>query len=119
MTYSITYPGGSLPTPASIVHPSHDQTATSGTIVHELMSGAIAYTLRQGTTSKGKLTLSYTTQAAAKTAYSQLLLATVYTYTNDAPSFTVKFVVAGDIELTQPTAGGNVWTLAIPIREVS
>lgn len=119
MTYSITYPGGSLPTPASIVHPSHDQTATSGTIVHELMSGSIAYTLRQGTTSKGTLTLTYTSQTTAKTAYEQLLLATVYTYTNDAPAFTLKFVTTGDIELKQPTAGGNVWTLTIPIREVT
>lgn len=119
MPITITYSGGSLPTPSSVVYPSHDLSAGSGTIVHQLMNGATAYTLRQGSSSSATMQLTYTSLSTAKTAYQTLLLAAVFTYSNDNPTYSLKFVVTDTVELKQSIAGGSIWTITMSVREVT
>lgn len=118
MPTTITYTGGTLPTPSTVMFASHDWDAETGTIIHELMGGGITYTLRNASTNSATLHLAYSTYSDAKTAYSALKTASVFSYTNTDSSVTMSFVVAGTMQLRQSVEGGSWWTVECDIREV-
>lgn len=127
MALSITYAGGTVPAPTIALSGTQDPTRQASSVTHELMTGQLAFTLRQAKPAEFTIVLIYaaanqpagTNYTTAKTALAALSLPTVYTYTNTDPALTLKFIVTGALRLQQAENGGDAYRLEIDAREVT
>ena len=119
MTVTITAGSLTIPAPAMVLEASQDRHSTAANVFHDLIGGGLAVTLRAAQARTGELKLLYATRAAADETEVALRSATLLTYADTDPEFTLRFAVDGTISLAQAAIGNtDYWVLSFGYREV-